>query len=87
MEVQVDDGPWRAARLHRHFSQASGSREFAWRFWTLNWGKPAQGEHAIRSRAYGEDGNVQPSPDDPYLTSRRTFWENNGHVTRRVLIP
>ena len=89
VEVQVDDGPWRATKLVRH-RRGHGSRhgdETAWKFWTLNWGTPAAGEHTIRSRAYDKDGNVQPSPEDPYLASRRTFWENNGHVTRRVLIP
>ncbi len=47
----------------------------------------ARGEHAIRSRAFDQDGNVQPTPQDPYVASRRTFWENNGQITRRVLIP
>ena len=23
----------------------------------------------------------------PFLASRRTYWESNGHITRRVLIP
>ena len=88
VEVQVDAGPWQEARLERQWSQRIGSqaREFAWRFWTLDWGTPPSGEHAIRSRAYDEDGNVQPTPEDPVLTSRRTFWENNGQITRRVLV-
>jgi DMSO/TMAO reductase YedYZ molybdopterin-dependent catalytic subunit len=88
VEVQVDNGPWREARLDRQWSRGVGSHgsEFAWRFWTLDWGTPPRGEHAIRSRAYDEDGNVQPTPDDPFLTSRRTFWENNGQITRRVLV-
>ena len=47
-------------------SPCSGSTAaFAWRFWTLDWGTPTSGEHTIRSRAYDEDGNVQPTPDDP----------------------
>lgn len=65
---------------------SSHGREFAWRFWTFPWGRPAPGEHAIRSRAYDDEGNVQPVPEDPYLTSRRTFWENNGQITRRVRV-
>ncbi len=82
VEVQIDDGPWRKAKLDRHRSRDG----FAWRFWSLNWETPSPGEHAIRSRAYDEDGNVQPTPDDPYTASRRTYWENNAHITRRVLI-
>jgi hypothetical protein len=48
---------------------------------------PAAGQHGVTSRAFDADGNVQPAPDDPFLASRRTFWESNGHITRQVLIP
>jgi hypothetical protein len=54
---------------------------------TLPWNKPRSGEHSITSRAFDFDGNVQPLPDDPYLASRVTYWENNGQISRRVLIP
>jgi hypothetical protein len=27
---------------------------------------------------------MQPDPDDPYLASRRTNWENNGQIIRTV---
>jgi hypothetical protein len=26
-------------------------------------------------------------PDDPFLASKRTYWESNGQITRRVTIP
>ncbi len=90
VEAQVDDGPWRPTKLLRNQSPdrtANHNDDAAWSLWTLDWGTPPAGEHAIRSRAYDKDGNVQPTPQDPYLTSRRTFWENNGQITRRVLIP
>ncbi len=82
VEVQIDDGRWMTARLDRQSSWKDGG--FAWRFWTLEWGKAAPGVHTIRSRAYDSDGNRQPRPDDPYLASRLTFWENNGQITRQV---
>jgi DMSO/TMAO reductase YedYZ molybdopterin-dependent catalytic subunit len=89
VEVRIDDGPWMTAELQdppsRTRSRARG--EFAWRFWTLNWGRPAPGEHSITSRAFDVDGNLQPPPDDPYLASKVTFWESNGQITRRVRIP
>jgi DMSO/TMAO reductase YedYZ molybdopterin-dependent catalytic subunit len=81
VQVQIDDGPWIAARL-----DSRESRRFAWRFWTFDWGAPPSGEHRIRSRAFEIDGSVQPAPDDPFLASRRTFWESNGQITRRVKI-
>jgi hypothetical protein len=43
-------------------------------------------KHAVRSRAFGVDGNVQPAPDDPFLASRRAYSESVGQVTRRVRI-
>jgi len=39
-----------------------------------------------RVRAFDIHGNVQPAPDDPFLASKRTYWESNGQITRRVLI-
>jgi DMSO/TMAO reductase YedYZ molybdopterin-dependent catalytic subunit len=88
VEVQIDDGPWMTARLNHPGEGRRRSRNgFAWTFWTLDWGRPAPGEHTIRSRAYDTDGNVQPAPDDPYLAGKVTYWESNGQITRRVLIP
>jgi DMSO/TMAO reductase YedYZ molybdopterin-dependent catalytic subunit len=90
VEVQIDGGPWMTAMLVDKPPRRSKSRarsEFAWRFWTLDWGNPAAGEHTIRSRAFDINGNVQPAPDDPYLASKVTFWESNGQITRRVRIP
>lgn len=90
VEVRIDDGPWMTAELDdppRAKSGARGRGEFAWRFWTLKWGSPTPGEHTITSRAFDVDGNLQPAPDDPYLAGKVTFWESNGQITRRVLIP
>jgi DMSO/TMAO reductase YedYZ molybdopterin-dependent catalytic subunit len=80
VEVSIDGRPFRAARLQR---QLSGG-EHSWRFWTYDWGTPSPGEHTVRSRAFDTAGNVQPWPGDGFLTSRRTYWEANGQITRRV---
>jgi DMSO/TMAO reductase YedYZ molybdopterin-dependent catalytic subunit len=87
VEVQVDDGRWREARLHRQPSRGRDARKFAWKFWTWRWENPTPGEHTIRSRAYDVDGNMQPPPNDPFLASKVTFWESNGQIGRRVVIP
>ena len=82
VEVRIDKGPWQPATL------TEGQRaEFAWTFWTFDWGAPALGEHSITSRAIDVEGNVQPAPDDPFLAGKTTFWESTGHITRRVRIP
>ena len=87
VEVSIDGGEWREARLERQPSRRRKARKFAWTFWTRHWGKPSAGEHTIASRAIDVDGNIQPAPDDPYLSSKVTYWESNGQITRRILIP
>ena len=79
VEVQIDGGPWRPASVDR-----SRRSDFAWRLWTLDWPDAAPGEHSITSRAVDQQGNIQPALDDPRLTAKRTYWESNGQVTRRV---
>jgi DMSO/TMAO reductase YedYZ molybdopterin-dependent catalytic subunit len=86
VDVRIDDGPWRRARLHRRLGRA-GASGFAWRFWTFDWGHPTPGDHAVTSRAFDEHGQVQPRPQDAAIANRRTFWENNGEITRHVTIP
>jgi hypothetical protein len=83
--VRIDRGPWRPAQLLRHPHRGRG-RDFAWTFWRFPWGKPAGGEHTIASRAFDVHETVQPSPGDPYLASKVTYWESNGQITRRVAI-
>jgi DMSO/TMAO reductase YedYZ molybdopterin-dependent catalytic subunit len=87
VEVQIDGGPWMAAKLDRQPSRRKRSREFAWTFWRLRWGTPTAGPHTVRSRAIDVDGNVQPAPEDPSIANKVTFWESNGQITRRVRIP
>ena len=84
VDVSVDGGAWQQARLSRDLR--SGSRGYAWRFWSLPW-EPGPGVHTVRSRAVAEGGHVQPTPDDPVIADRRTFWEHNGQITRTVRIP
>lgn len=81
VEVRVDDGPWQPATL----GEGEGG-DHAWVFWTFDWAMPSAGEHTITSRATGIDGDVQPAPDDPLLAGKTTFWESNGHITRRIQI-
>ena len=80
VEVSIDGRPFRAARLQRQLSGARAQLAVL----DLRLGHPDAGEHTVTSRAYDAAGNVQPRPDDPFLASRRTFWEANGQITRRV---
>jgi DMSO/TMAO reductase YedYZ molybdopterin-dependent catalytic subunit len=81
VEVRIDGGPWQAASIDR--GEAS---EFAWKPWFLDWPAPSPGEHAITSRATDAAGKVQPAMDDPLIANKKTYWESNGQVTRRVRV-
>ena len=85
VEVAIDGGAWQPAELvdaRRH----GPSTGLAWQFWTYDWGTPAAGEHTVASRAIDTDGLEQPAPDDPIIADKRTYWESNGQITRRVRI-
>jgi DMSO/TMAO reductase YedYZ molybdopterin-dependent catalytic subunit len=80
-EVQVDGGPWQPTTL-----VDGEAAPYGWKFWVLEWGSPAPGEHTITSRAIDAAGNIQPAMDDPRIANKRTRWESNGQITRRVQI-
>jgi hypothetical protein len=73
VQVRIDDGLWSPATLFGPPPSKKRSSGSAWRFWTLDWGRPATGEHRITSRAFDNDGNIQPAPDDPSIASRATI--------------
>jgi DMSO/TMAO reductase YedYZ molybdopterin-dependent catalytic subunit len=79
VEVQLDGDPWMPATI----TEGAGA-EFAWKLWSLSWPNAASGEHTVTSRATDTAGNVQPAMDDPRIASKKTFWESNGQITRRV---
>jgi hypothetical protein len=81
VEVRIDEGPWLKAIIDR-------GREFdyAWKFWHLDWENPTPGEHPIVSRAIDNKGNIQPAAEDPIISGKRTYWESNGQVARRIKI-
>ena len=79
VQVRIDDGAWQTAEIIQ-----GRDAKYSWKFWRLDWDRPTSGEHTITSRAVSEAGTVQPAPDDPYLLKKKTYWEANGQVTRKV---
>ena len=86
VEVSIDGGAWQSAQLVDARPRRSGGGALAWRFWTLDWDAPSTGQHTVTSRAIDRDGAVQPSPDDPLIADKRTYWESNGYITRTVVV-
>ena len=87
VEVSIDGGPWRQAEVVQPDSRRGPSAELAWNFWTYNWGQAPSGHHTVTSRAIDTHGAIQPAPDDPTITERRTYWEANQHITREIVLP
>jgi DMSO/TMAO reductase YedYZ molybdopterin-dependent catalytic subunit len=81
-EVRIDGGPWQAAAL----ADARDERGIEWRRWSLPLGAWSPGEHTVTSRAIDTGGNVQPTPEDPSIANKLTYWESNGQITRKVRI-
>ena len=82
VDVQVDGGPWMPATI----TEGGGGSAYSWKFWMLDWGTPPAGEHTVTSRAIDTAGNIQPAMTDPVIATKRTYWESNGQITRRVQI-
>lgn len=70
VEVQVDDGPWKEAKL------ASEPRaKYCWTFFSIDLGDLKPGKHRLVSRAIDVKGRVQPTVKDDEIALKRTYWE------------
>ncbi|PRY02189.1 molybdopterin-dependent oxidoreductase [Allonocardiopsis opalescens] len=67
VEVRVDGGPWRPARL------AAEDSADTWRQWVLDW-DAAPGEHTIQVRATDGDGTVQTEREAPPAPDGASGW-------------
>lgn len=81
VEVRIDNGPWQEATI-----DPVEDDEFAWKIWYFEWKNPPEGEHTIVSRAIDTKGKIQPAGDSDYITKKRTYWESNGQVVRKIHI-
>lgn len=81
VEVSIDGGPWQAAKMLE-----GPDLPYTWRFWALDWKDAKSGEHTIVSRATDVKGNVQPTPEDPLIKNKKTYWEANAQWPRKVKV-
>jgi DMSO/TMAO reductase YedYZ molybdopterin-dependent catalytic subunit len=78
VEVKIDDGPWRTAKIDEHASK------YSWKMFTYEWDDATPGEHTLVSRAIDVNGNVQLEEAD--VPEKVTYWENPGQFPRTVKI-
>lgn len=74
VDVQLDEGPWVAARLDKP------ANPFAWTWFRAELPAPSPGAHTVASRATDARGRTQP----PNLDMKKTNWENNAIWRRQI---
>ena len=62
------------------------AEKYAWTFWSFDWKDPPSGEHTLVCRALDTKGRIQPTADDPRIKLKKTYWEANEQVPRRIKI-
>jgi DMSO/TMAO reductase YedYZ molybdopterin-dependent catalytic subunit len=70
VEVQVDQGPWKAAAL-----DAQPRATYCWIFFSIDLGSVEPGKHLVVSRAIDVRGRIQPSAEDDEIALKKTYWE------------
>jgi DMSO/TMAO reductase YedYZ molybdopterin-dependent catalytic subunit len=78
VQVRIDDGEWQSATID------STATSYSWKLFRMPWKTPPKGEHGLVSRAVDINGRIQPTEED--LELKKTRWENNGQIVRRVLV-
>ncbi|MFM7064903.1 MAG: molybdopterin-dependent oxidoreductase [Actinomycetes bacterium] len=67
VEVRVDDGPWRPARLGQEHARTT------WRQWVWDW-TPTPGDHRLQVRATDGTGTTQPEEPTPVAPDGADGW-------------
>ena len=81
VELRIDNSPWLPVNVdHQH------KDPYTWRLWSFDWKKAGPGEHTLTSRAVDASGKIQPSPDDPYIALKKTYWEANQQAVRKITL-
>ena len=79
VQLRIDDGSW----LNTELGQGLDSPH-CWTFWSYVWKNPTAGEHTLVSRAIDMRGRSQPTAEDPTIALKKTYWEANQQVPRRI---
>jgi DMSO/TMAO reductase YedYZ molybdopterin-dependent catalytic subunit len=81
VEVRLDDGEWRPARLDE-----KPLEKYCWRFFSIDLGGVAPGQHTLVSRAIDANGRVQPSAQDDEIALKKTYWEAYQQWPRTITV-
>jgi len=79
VEVKLDDGQWREAKLDEEHKE-----KYCWRFFSIDLGPVAAGKHTLVSRGVDAKGRVQPAADDDEIALKKTYWEAYQQWPRKI---
>lgn len=79
VEVRVDDGAWRDARIDFR------SGPFGWLLWSCEWPDAGTGKHTLVSRAINARNEIQPTRDE-WRTRIASNREDNSQWPRIIVI-
>ena len=78
VEISIDDGQWREARID------PDSSKYSWKLFYLDWDDATPGEHTLVSRVTDINGKVQATPEE--MPEKPSRWENYAQFPRTVMI-
>lgn len=81
VELRVDQGEWTPVQISKENHAPN-----CWVFWHYDWKGAQPGEHTLTARATDAKGHLQPSPDDDFITLKKTYWEANQQAVRKIKI-
>src|SRR4026207_2064926 len=70
VQVQLDDGEWRDAKLDE-----KPAEKYCWHFFSIDLGAVPPGKHTLVSRGIDVNGRIQPSAQDDEIALKKTYWE------------
>jgi DMSO/TMAO reductase YedYZ molybdopterin-dependent catalytic subunit len=79
VQVKLDDGEWRDAKL-----DDTRNEKYCWRFFSIDLGLVPSGKHTLVSRGVDANGRVQPSTEDDEIALKKTYWEAYQQVIRTI---
>ena len=79
VEVQVDGGEWRPAKL-----DAEPQSQFSWTFFSIDLGGLPPGKHTLVSRGVDARGRSQPAATDDEIALKKTYWEAYAQWPREI---
>jgi len=79
VQVKLDDGDWRDAKL-----DDTHNEKYCWRFFSIDLGTVPAGKHTLVSRGIDANGRIQPSADDDEIALKKTYWEAYQQVPRTI---